>query len=185
MSYFIRESGYIYSRFSRSRHNIILNTFHVILVLWSLLSTGAFFLIFLFPTSYYSLVVYFVINVARILNGVKLSDKLRSRVLIAKLNFLSVNQLNAQTKLLEMWKATNIKDYPIKVPQVSRSDETAVTRSSDSMLITESGITGLSQITFLNYARHVWNKAPVELRKCSSLYSVKRVIKSFVKTLPF
>ena len=84
-----------------------------------------------------------------------------------------------------MWKATNNKDYPIKVNQVSRSDETAVTRSSDSMLITESGITGLSQITFLNDARHVWNKAPVELRKCSSLYSVKRVIKSFVKTLPF
>ena len=69
-------------------------------------------------------------KLARILNGVKLSDKLKSSVLVGNLNFLSVNQLNAQTKLLEKWKALYIAGNPLKVEQVIRTAETAFTRSS-------------------------------------------------------
>ena len=37
---------------------------------------------------------------------------------------LSVNQLNAQVKLLEVWKAMNVEDYPLKIKQqeVSKTD---------------------------------------------------------------
>ena len=42
----------------------------------------------------------------------------------------------------------------------------------------------MSQRTFLNDAGHVWNNAPDSLKKCNSLYSVKKAIKLFVETLP-
>ena len=54
----------------------------------------------------------------------KLVDRICSKVLLDKLNFLSVNQLklmlklklNAQAKLCEIWKAINIAGNPTKSP---------------------------------------------------------------------
>ena len=47
----------------------------------------------------------------RLLNNVKISDKIRSQILTNNIKFLSVNQLNAQIKITEMWKLKNDKDY--------------------------------------------------------------------------
>ena len=49
----------------------------------------------------------------RSLNNVKISDKIRSQTLANNINFLFVNQLNAQIKITEMWKFKNNKDYPL------------------------------------------------------------------------
>ena len=40
----------------------------------------------------------------RTLNGTRVKDKISTRSLLNKFNMLAVNQLNAQIKLLEMWK---------------------------------------------------------------------------------
>ena len=47
-------------------------------------------------------------------------------------------------KLLEMWKALNFEGNPLKVEQGKITAETAVTRSSNNLLIKESSLTGLS-----------------------------------------
>ena len=41
---------------------------------------------------------------------------------------LSVNQTHAQIKIIEMWKATNLKKYPNKVAQISHSNSDRITR---------------------------------------------------------
>ena len=42
---------------------------------------------------------------------------------------LSVNQINAQIKLSEMWKPTHIPNYPVKTEQIIRSEDVVNTRA--------------------------------------------------------
>ena len=51
----------------------------------------------------------------RLVNGTTLKDRVSTASLLQKFNMLSVNQLNAQVKLLEIWKALNVKEYPLKI----------------------------------------------------------------------
>ena len=46
-------------------------------------------------------------KLARALNNVKLSDHCTTKSLLANLDMQSVNQLNAQIKITEIWKAVN------------------------------------------------------------------------------
>ena len=46
--------------------------------------------------------------------GLDLKDKIKTKSISQLLKMLSINQINAQVKLTEMWKAMNIEDYPIK-----------------------------------------------------------------------
>ena len=49
--------------------------------------------------------------------------------LLKKFSILSVNQLNAQAKLLEVWKALNIPSYPLKIAQQSQQHTGVTTRA--------------------------------------------------------
>ena len=66
-------------------------------------------------------------KLARILNGTKISDTISSKVLLSNLKMLSVNQMNAQIKFLEIWKSTNVQDYPLKSNAITRNDNEANT----------------------------------------------------------
>ena len=48
----------------------------------------------------------------------------------------------------------------------------------------KSGFSNLAKDSFLSDAIRLWNKAPDAITKCSLIYSVKKEIKVFVKTLP-
>ena len=48
----------------------------------------------------------------RFINGVSLADKVESK--LENSNILSINQLNAQIKMLQMWKVKNVENYPTK-----------------------------------------------------------------------
>ena len=100
------------------------------------------------------------------------------------MNMKSVNQINAQIKLSEMWKSTNIINYPIKTNKVTRPDEVVHTRAVTQGHLMEDLPPNASQRTFLNDAIHIWNKAPLHIKQCNSLSSAKLAIKSFVLTLP-
>ena len=120
----------------------------------------------------------------RALNGSKLSEKISTKSMLKKFNMLSVNQMNAQIKLLEMWKSVNIINYPIKTSPVKRNDNFVNTRAVSNGVLQEKSITNHSQRTFLNDAIHIWNLSPSELKSCTSIFSAKKSIKEFVKTLP-
>ena len=51
----------------------------------------------------------------RTLNNSRIKDKVSTSTMLEKFGLLSVNQLAAQIKLLEVWKATHMKDYPIEL----------------------------------------------------------------------
>ena len=48
----------------------------------------------------------------RYLNNTRISDMISTKSILEKFNLLSVNQLNAQIKLCDIWKAVNVTDYP-------------------------------------------------------------------------
>ena len=76
---------------------------------------------------------------------------------------LSENQLNAQIKLLEVWKALNIniKDSPLKILKKEINEITAVTRSLTNGKLIETAFSNtLSIKTCINDDIRLWNIAP-------------------------
>ena len=104
--------------------------------------------------------------------------------LMSKFNIMSVNQLNAQIKLLEVWKAQNVSNYPLKIAQQSINSEGVSTRAAHSGRPCEIGKSVLAQKTCISDAIRLWNRAPSKIVECKSLQTAKIEIKLFVKTLP-
>ncbi len=50
----------------------------------------------------------------RVLDGAQMVDQKSTKSLLEEQNMLSVNQMAAQIKLTEMWKASNDPQYPKK-----------------------------------------------------------------------
>ena len=123
-------------------------------------------------------------NLMRYLAGCQLKDKVSIRSLLDKLNMVSVNQLNAQIKLLEMWKSSNIEDYPLQLRQTEIREGVRSTRAATKGRPCDIGRTQLTQTTCISDAIKMWNTAPSAITESRSLYQAKREIKKYVKTLP-
>ena len=123
-------------------------------------------------------------KLARFLNGTNLTDKIKNEEIYKKLKIPTVNQINAQIKLLEVWKSLHSETYPTK--WATRNDLTTErrTRAADqNQLHVEIGGSILNS-TFKTDAAHVWNQAPECIKNCTTLYTVKKCIKKFIMTLP-
>ena len=101
-----------------------------------------------------------------------------------KYPIISVNQINAQVKLTEIWKSTNINNYPIISDKQEEKEVSRTTRAITRGDVIQTASSNLSQATFLNDAFKIWNKAPRQLKTCKLLFSVKKEIRNYVKTLP-
>ena len=64
------------------------------------------------------------------LNGCTIKDRIPTEQLLAKADMLSVNQLNTYMKLLEICKATNLNNYPLKVQRQMASKDAISTRAT-------------------------------------------------------
>ena len=88
---------------------------------------------------------------------------------------LSVNRMNAQIKLTEVWKAINIKNSPLNISLPPVDSNAHGSRStSDGRLQICKGRSMNSQASFLNDNKKVWNAASKNIRKCTSLFVVKK-----------
>ena len=96
----------------------------------------------------------------------------------------SINQLNAKIKLTEMWKMTHAKLIPPIIKKLEMSNGTRGSRSVTNGKLMEDGRSDKAKATFINDATRAWNKVPANIRECTSLYSAKKAITTFVKTLP-
>ena len=67
-------------------------------------------------------------KMARVLENVTLKDKTPTSTLLKNQNMLSVNQISAQIKLTEIWKAINITNFPIKVTKQTSQEDARITR---------------------------------------------------------
>ena len=123
-------------------------------------------------------------KMVRLLNGKSLLDKINTKKLLANVNMLSVNQLNAQIKLTEVWKAMQDQHHPMKIEKVIHGDSACLTRSVMKGDLKEFGKTEMVQSTYLSDASKVWNKCPININESLTLGVAKKTIKAFVSTLP-
>ena len=105
-------------------------------------------------------------------------------VIYKESNLLSVNQINASIKLLEVWKSMNDTAYPIKWIKRRDDQQRLGLKSSNKPDITIKSHSKIQSGTFFNDAAQIWNDAPVSIKECKSIYAAKKNIKSFVKSLP-
>ena len=99
----------------------------------------------------------------RVLTNTKICDKVPTNKLLEDTGMLSTNQLNAQIKLLEMWKANNVKDYPLKLNKQSMKPNNVNTRACTQGQIIEEGSTSHMVKSCIGDATRLWNKAPASI----------------------
>ena len=85
----------------------------------------------------------------------------------------AVNQIMAQIKICEMWKANNIDNYPIKVETPQRNKESKVTRAITNNVLKESAKSNVTMSTFINDAIKAWNKCPDNIKEAKSYNAAK------------
>ena len=73
------------------------------------------------------------------------------------------------------------KDYPLKLKKVTNDCHTRAITNGD---MVEFGKSDLVKSSFLSDASKAWNKTPMEIKECNTLWSARKAIKSFVKQLP-
>ena len=74
-------------------------------------------------------------------------DKFSSKFLAEKLGLLSVNQINAQVKISEMWKALNSDSKALKLSIKTKDSDAATTRSDRNVVLLEHGLTEVCKKT--------------------------------------
>ena len=114
---------------------------------------------------------------ARFMAGKSLLDKIITEKILQDTKILSINQLNAQIKLQEVWKSTNIKNYR-KQWETDPKLVDARTRSVQKKNLIVVGKSNKLQATFYSDAASIWNKAPDAIKNSKTLYSAKKKSKS-------
>ena len=97
---------------------------------------------------------------------------------------LSVNQMAAQIKLTEMWKASNDPKYLIKMKTREVQAEGMVTRSRARGDLTEIGGSTKAKKSFTIDAPKVWNKASEKIKTAKTLATAKKAIRAHCQMLP-
>ena len=90
-------------------------------------------------------------------------------------------------KLLDMWRASNIVNYPIKLKKMEAINKRSTTRAITIGKLIEGELSCHVKTTFYNDdndATKAWNLAPEIIKTCKTIWSAKKEIIFFVKTLP-
>ena len=120
-------------------------------------------------------------NCLRLLNQCKLEDKISIKRLLQNLNWLSLNQLSAQTRLVEAWKTANLEDYCLQNTLHKAKKGHYATRRNENVLF-DQGIDDLyGSASFVNQTAKLWNMAPDNIKKAKNIDQAKREIRNFVK----
>ena len=108
--------------------------------------------------------------------------------MLEKFGLLSVNQLAAQIKLTEVWKAINIENYairldPYKPISIDQKFQHTLRTRLNRIFNDDSRLLISKQSFSINPAR-LWNQAPASVSSALSLSAAKSEILAHVKTLP-
>ena len=75
----------------------------------------------------------------RYLNNMRLKDKINTDTLVTQVGMLSVNRMNAQIKLMDIWKALNNDNCPLNVVKPMNGSEARSARSITNNMLTIKG----------------------------------------------
>ena len=124
----------------------------------------------------------------RTINGTRIKDKISIKSMLIKFDLLSVNQLAAQIKLTEVWKAKNQVDYAISL-EPYRPAQPGLTpvhslRPKTNRVYDDSSRLVISKQSFHIDAAGLWNRAPASVTRTTTLGTAKSAILKYVKSLP-
>ena len=123
-------------------------------------------------------------KMARFLNSKTLKDKIKSKVLLENINMLSVNQLNAKIKILEIWKSLNITNYPLKIDTKVEKNNVTNTRAMTKKSPLEVGTSCLTKKSCISDAIRIWKIVPQNIKDSETIFTMKKKTREFVLTLP-
>ena len=117
----------------------------------------------------------------RMVDNVSLKEHIKSADLLQKYGLLSVNQMEAQIKLLEARKSVNLENYPIQMEnnQLQMAEQSTVKLWKDDSRVTS------AKESFIRDAAKLWNNAPSTVKSAKSLYLAKKEILKYCKTIAF
>ena len=106
--------------------------------------------------------------------------------MLKKFGLLSVNQLAAKIKLIEVWKTINKPDYPLKLDPYERKGKTPSQdlRVQSNRIFDDSCKLKKAELSFHKDAARLWNASTMEIRGASSLAIAKKTIDQFCHSLP-
>ena len=84
--------------------------------------------------------------------------------MLEKHKMLSVNQINAQIKLTEIWKACNDVDHPFKIEKKTVNIEEQVTRAMTDGSLKSDALSKVTKSTFINDSITAWNTSPMDIK---------------------
>ena len=123
-------------------------------------------------------------KLARFLVGKCLLDKVPMKDIYKELKMPTVNQVNAQIKLTEVWKSFQSESYPLKWVSRNEATQDRRTRASNENMLCETYGGKIFNSTFINDSAKVWNMAPKNIKDSVSRYTAKKTIKDYILNLP-
>ena len=123
-------------------------------------------------------------KLARFLNGNSLLDKIPTLEIFKELKIPSCNQINAQIKLIQVWKSQQSSTFPTQWIRRKDATQERRTRADKENLVLETMGGQIITSTFVSDAARLWNLAPDSIKTSTSLYMAKKNIKKFSLTLP-
>ena len=122
-------------------------------------------------------------KVLRLLTGSRRIDKHSAQEMLQKLGLLSVNQMIAQTRLLEAWKAMNIPGHPLSAMFVRRAPGETLPSNTRAACRGDLNVDSMSK-SFKRTTSKLWNLASQEVKNAKTLNQARCVINAFAKSLP-
>ena len=106
--------------------------------------------------------------------------------MLKKFSLLSVNQLSATIKLIEVWKSINREGYPIQLkPYNSHLAQSGLAlRPKPERTFDDSTRLCMAESSFTIDAARTWNAAPPDVVNAPSLEVAKKRIRVFAESLP-
>ena len=106
--------------------------------------------------------------------------------MLDKFQLLSVKQLAAEIKLIEVWKSVNLEGCPTSLEpyNLKSSQNLHLLRPKSNRTFNESARLQVSMSSFSIDAGKLWNYAPQNIKSSVALCEAKRLIKIYCKTLP-
>ena len=122
----------------------------------------------------------------RALNNTRTKDRISIKSMLDKFGLLSVNQLAAKIKLVEVWKSTKNEDHPFKLEPYNcvHRDKNYDLRPIPNRIFNDSCRLKKSEHSFHVDAARLWNAAPIGIINAPNLNTAKKLITTFCQSLP-
>ena len=120
----------------------------------------------------------------RLLTNKRRRDHAKVEDMLKELGWLSLNQLCAETRLLEAWKSAQKEDYCMKDILHMKNKSRHGLRSNEETLFESVTEDKFANGSFLQRTTQIWNMAPKNIKEATTIYQAKSAIRNYVKMLP-